>query len=278
MSKRLLSYSLLFLIIGIVTGCKEKDTKKQPEIAVANSYLLSIVKDLCGEQTEVMCFVPPGMCPGHFDISPEQVKQLSKCKVLLLFDFQSGIGNALNRLKDRGLNIYAIEAPDGLCLPETYLKVARSVADAISKDDPAKRIEYSKRIELLEKHMHTLTSEINTKIQQAGLKGGDVLVSWHQAEFTKWLGLNTVATFAGSDIETPSRINAALMETKDKNIKLVIANQQEGTGLATTLATRLNAKMVVFSNFPEEGTSNVLQPSFDVLLKNNVDNLLKACK
>jgi zinc transport system substrate-binding protein len=264
---------LLLLTTACFPGCKKNDTSEnQPEIAVSNAYLLSAVKDLCGSQTEVVSLSPPGMCPGHFDISPAQVEQLSRCKVLLLFDFQSGIGNSLSRLQERGLKIHGIAAPEGLCLPETYLAIVRSVAEILSKNNPVKRAEFDKRIELIEKRLNALAADVNTKVDQSGLKNAEVLVSGHQAEFAKWLGLNVVATFAGSDIETPSRINASLIQAKDKNIKLVIANQQEGTELASAIAKRLNAKMVVFGNFPMwQGDAS----AFDSLLLENVSGLFK---
>jgi ABC-type Zn uptake system ZnuABC Zn-binding protein ZnuA len=264
---------LLLLTTACLLGCKKNNTpKNKPEIAVSNAYLLSAVKDLCGSQIEVVSLSPPGMCPGHFDISPAQVEQLSKCKVLLLFDFQSGIGDSLSRLQERGLKIHGIIAPQGLCLPETYLAIVRSVAEALSKDNPVRRAEFDERIELIEKRLNALAADVNMKIDQSGLKNAEVLVSGHQAEFAKWLGLNVVATFAGSDIETPSRINASLQQAKDKNITLVVANQQEGTELAKALAKRLNAKMVVFSNFPM-GQGDVF--AFDSLLLENISGLLK---
>ena len=99
-----------------------------------------------------------------------------------------------------------------------------------------------------------------------------MLVSGHQAEFAKWLGLNVVATFAGSDIEIPSGINSALMKAKDKNIKFVIANQQEGTALAEAMANRLNSTMVVFSNFPT-GQGDI--PAFDSLMLENISGLFE---
>jgi ABC-type Zn uptake system ZnuABC Zn-binding protein ZnuA len=210
------------------------------------------------------------MCPGHFDISPAQVEQLSKCKILLLFDFQGGIGSALSRLQERGLKVYSIEAPQGLCLPETYLAVTKKVADALSKDDPAKRMEFDRRIELIEKRLNVLTKNINAKIEQSELKNAPILSSRHQAVFAKWLGLDVVAMFVGSDIETPAGINLSLQQARDKNIKLVVANQQEGTELAEALARRLNARMVVFGNFPtEQGDA----PAFDALLLKNVSGL-----
>ncbi len=276
MSRCCFSYLLLLLVTGIITGCKENNgSKKQPEIAVSNAYLLSVVKDLCGSQTEVVSLSPPGMCPGHFDISPAQVEQLSRCKVLLLFDFQSGIGDALSRLQERGLKVCSIEAPQGLCTPDTYMAVTRSVADALSKDNPAKRAEYDKRIELIEGRLDALAADINTQIERSGLKNAPVLASSHQAVFAKWLGLDVVATFVGSDIETPAGINLSLRQAEGKNVKFVIANRQEGAALAGALADRLNAKMVVFGNFP---TSHGNMPAFDSLLLENISGLLESEK
>jgi ABC-type Zn uptake system ZnuABC Zn-binding protein ZnuA len=274
--RRLARISLLLLSATAFLSCKESNhPKKQPEIAVANSYLLSVVKDLYGNKVDVISFVPPGMCPGHFDISPSQVEQLSKCKILLLFDFQGGIGSALSRFEERGLKIYSITAPQGLCLPETYLTIVRNVADVLSKDNPAKRMEFDRRIESIEKRLNVLTKNINAKIEQSGLKNAPVLSSRHQAVFAKWLGLDVIAMFVGSDIETPAGINLSLQQARDKNIKLVVANQQEGTELAEALARHLNARMVVFGNFPtEEGDA----PTFNSLLLKNVSGLFKNKK
>ena len=81
-------------------GCGNKPSEDSAaEIAVTNSYLGCAVLDLCGDDTEVLCLAPPGMCPGHFDISPSQVKQLCDCRMLLLFDFQKSVAETLSRVK-----------------------------------------------------------------------------------------------------------------------------------------------------------------------------------
>ena len=272
-------YFFLFLLSAtvILCGCKPAtDQNKQPEIAVANSYLRCVVKDVCGYQMEVMSLVPPGMCPGHFDISPSQVNQLGGCSVLLLFDFQHKIGDSLSRLKERGLKIRTVECPEGLCLPETYLTIARSVADALSKDNPAKRTEYYNRLELIKNQFDDLSAGIHKKMEQSELIGTKVVTSGHQAVFADWLGLDVVATFAGSDTETPTSINQCLRQAKDKAVRFVIANKQEGTELATALAERLNADMVVFSNFPSGRSDNDSTPGFNLLLLENISSLLNA--
>jgi zinc transport system substrate-binding protein len=272
-------FALLFLLSAATAlcGCRQdKDSEKQPEIAVSNSYLNSIVKDICGDRMEVMSLAPPGMCPGHFDISPYQVNQLCECDMLLLFDFQSGISDSLSRLKEKGLRIRTIKCPEGLCLPDTYLAVARSVYDVLSQDNPEKQTEYGRRLELIEDRLDDLAAEIHEKMEQSGLTNAKVVASVHQSVFAEWLGLDVVATFAGSDIETPGSINQCLQQAQDKVIRFVIANKQEGTVLATALANRLNADMAIFSNFPAGQSDAAGTPDFEALLLENISRLLNA--
>ena len=272
-------FALLFLFSAatVLYSCKpDKDSEKQPEIAVSNSYLNSIVKDICGEQTEVMSLAPPGMCPGHFDISPSQVNQLCECDMLLLFDFQSGISDSLSRLKEKGLGIRTIKCPEGLCLPDTYLAIARSVCDVLSQDSPEKRAEYKRQLGQIENRLNDLRADIHEKMEQSGLTNAKVVASVHQSVFAEWLGLDVVATFAGSDIETPKSINQCLQQAKDEVVRFVIANEQEGTVLAAALADRLKADMVVFSNFPVEQSNITGTPDFDALILENISCLLSA--
>jgi hypothetical protein len=82
-----------------------------------------------------------------------------------------------------------------------------------------------------------------------------------------------VATFLGSDIETVSNIDHCLQQAEGHDIRFVIANQQEGTSLAQSLAQRLDAQAVVFSNFPDDAADG---RGFDALLQANVASLLEA--
>jgi len=268
--------ALLSLIVlgSNLTGCKNEDTQpEQPEIAVTNSYLQCVVSDLSQGQTKILCLTPPGMCPGHFDISPSQVSQLANCRLFLRFDFQKSIDQALARMKDRGLKIGSVRDLPGLCVPETYLNICRDVCDFLSSEYPNRNAEYNQRLKFIEKRLDNLSKELLDQVKQAGLKSTKVLASGHQAEFCKWLGLDVIATFTSSDIETVSNINQCLQKARGKQIRFIIANKQEGTALANALAERLEATVVVFSNFPQ---INSHSDNFDQLLLENVRALLEA--
>ncbi|MBN2316934.1 MAG: zinc ABC transporter substrate-binding protein [Sedimentisphaerales bacterium] len=256
------------------SGCGNKtDEEHRAEIAVTNSYLGCAVLDLCGEETEVLCLAPPGMCPGHFDISPTQVKQLCDCKILFLFDFQKQVEGTLSRVKERGLKTALVGEPGGLCVPDTYLATCRRVSEILSSEYPDKKAQYQQRLDVIENDLKLLKQELSEKIQQAGIASAKVLASYHQDDFANWLGLETVATFIGSDTETVAGIDRCIKQAEGQTIRFVIANQQEGTALAKALAERLGARAVVFGNFPEmRGQTS----GYPALLRANVDALIRA--
>ncbi len=260
----------------ILTGCKNTASDQNPpEIAVTNSYLQCVVEDLCDDQKEVFCLAPPGMCPGHFDISPGQVNKLCKCRILLRFDFQKGIDESLSRMEDKGLKIVSVRALPGLCVPETYLAACQDVCSILSQQYPEREEQYKQRVKLIEKRLENLGAELLMKIKRSSLGTAKVLASNHQVEFCNWLGLETIATFVGSDAETVSNIQNCLGKAKEYNISFVIANKQEGTALAEALAERLGAKVVVFNNFPNVDNR---PDNFDWLLSENVQALLGPVK
>jgi len=261
-------YSALFL-----AGCKNTGSDPiQPEIAVTNSYLHCVVKDLCPD-VEVLCLAPPGMCPGHFDILPSQVAQLSKCRMLLLFDFQKSIADSLSRMKENSLKIHLVKASSGLCVPETYVAICTEVCNILCSRYPEKAGQYRQRLGLIERRLERLAAELAADVKQAGASSVKAIASEHQVQFACWLGLETVATFVGSDIETVSNINDCLKKAQGQDVRFVIANKQEGTALAEALASRLRARAIVFSNFPVfDGHGN----GFDPLLRENVRILVEA--
>jgi len=270
---------LPILTLSVVFGgasCENRNNKQNPpDIAVTNSYLQCAVEDLCQDGPNIFCLAPPGMCPGHFDVSPAEVNKLCKCRILLLFDFQKGIGESLSRIKAKGLKTGLVQALPGLCVPETYLAACQDVCNILSAQYPKKGAEYSKRLKLIEKRLENLSNELLTGTKQCGLESAKVLASDHQAQFAQWLGLDVIATFVGSDIETVSNIHQCLEKARKNTVRFIIANRQQGTVLADALAERLGAKVVVFGNFPEAGSD---QNGFDLLLRKNVETLIKAAE
>jgi zinc transport system substrate-binding protein len=265
------------IVTACLVGCEKKSgPAPQFQIAVANSYLEAAVLDLGVEPAKVMSFVPPGMCPGHFDLTPLQADRLLSCSVLLVFDFQNNLSSSLPRVRESGLKIGVIAPPPGLCVPDSYLSVVRQAAAALESANLILAPDSAARLQAIEERMKGLEREVRREVNKAGLPNGAVLVSKHQEVFMQWLGLNPVGTFRGSDTETPRPIQSALENAAKQPVRWVLANQQEGTDLAQSLAKRLSVRMVVFSNFPVPAGDGLKRPEFDSLVRENVERLIKA--
>ncbi len=265
---------LLASVCLMVSGCKDSDVAVGGhEIAVTNSYLGCAVKDLRGQDGAILCLAPPGMCPGHFDISPVQVRQLKGCKLLLRFEFQQGIEQRLERMRQGGLDIQAVQTSGGLCMPDTYVAVCRQACGILSRTYPQEAARFQARLAAIEERMVKLAAELQGTVMESGIAGSVALASNHQAEFARWLTLDPVATFVGSDTESVANIDHCLKKTAGLDVRFVIANQQEGVALAQALADRCKAKAVVFSNFPQTCEPEV---GFDRLLRDNVRGLCEA--
>lgn len=267
---------VVVLLALFASGCADSDAPGDGHgIAVTNSYLECVVRDLSGGDIGVLCLAPAGMCPGHFDISPAQVRQLNGCKLLLRFDFQQGIEQRLERMRQGGLDIQAVQAAAGLCVPDTYLAICRQVGTILSRVYPQEAAQFDARLAAIEERMVKLAAELQGTVMEAGIAGSAALTSNHQAEFARWLGLDPLATFVGSDTETVANIDHCLKQAAGRDVRFVIANRQEGVALAQALAERCKAKAVVFGNFPqvcEQGDG------FDRLLRENLRILCEAAR
>jgi ABC-type Zn uptake system ZnuABC Zn-binding protein ZnuA len=177
----------------------------------------------------------------------------------------------LARLRDSGLRTRRIHTPPGLCLPDTYRSACEQVAAALSELYPERAGQFAQRLNAIEARLSALSEELQVQVRESEATPAKILTSNHQAAFSEWLGLETIATFVGSDIETVSNIDRCLQEAAGQEVRFVIANRQEGTALAAALAERLRARAVVFSNFPQLGVTG-----FDQLLRDNVGNLIQA--
>lgn len=258
---------LLAVVCLAAPGCREDRAAGGRDIAVTNSYLECAVRDLRGQDTAILCLAPPGMCPGHFDISPAQVRELKACKLLLRFDFQQGIEQRLERMRQGGLDIQAVQVAAGLCVPDTYLSICRQVCEVLARTYPQEKSRFDTRLAAIEERLVKLGAELQETVMESGIAGSAVLTSNHQAEFARWLGLDPFATFVGSDTETVANIDHCLKKAAGRDVRFVIANLQEGTALARALADRCRAKAVVFGNFPEVCEQG---NGFDMLVRGNV--------
>ncbi|MFW6107747.1 MAG: metal ABC transporter substrate-binding protein [bacterium] len=265
-------FALISLAI-LLAGCSAGSDDPRPVVATTTSYLECAVADLAGDQFRVARLLPPGSCPGHFDVSPSMLDKLADSDLLLRFQFQSTLDQKLHRFRDDGLRVVPVPSPEGLCLPASYRAVCRGVCRALCEVYPESALIYRERLARIEERMTALSQELKTTVEQQGLAGARVLASGHQAHFCRALGLDVVGTFTGREAAAIQELQACIRAGREADVRFVVANLQEGVQLADPLAQRLGAEVVVFSNFPSmEGA----EKTFDALVRCNLDALRDA--
>jgi len=274
---RIYRATLLLCLFALIapTGCRSKQNAPPVAVAVANTYLGCVAKELLGEDYQPIVLAGPGMCPGHYDIRPSQISRLRGCRVLLRFDFQSSLDRKLANLSDGGLKIASIEISGGLCEPASYQAACKQAAEAFVAVGLMGQPEANRRLEKISARLAALGLEAKKQIEQSGLAGVVGLSSPHQAAFCKWLGLEVAATFSSSDQAGVGEIENAIRAGRTSAVRFVIANLPEGKKAADALASRLDATVIVFGNFPDPNTG---QGNFDDLVNANVRALTSATK
>lgn len=254
-------------------GCRTSDADAPTELAVTNSYLESVVADLLGDASNVLCLTEPGMCPGHFDIRPGQVARMRTCRLLLRFDFQSALDAKLAPLADDGLAIAEIRPIGGLSTPKTYLDTCRQAADALGRAGFLSPTETADRLTAIARRMAELDAWARDEVNGTPLAGRPVLTSVHQQAFCEWLGLPVTAAFRGADTAGVGEIESAVRAGAASPVAVIVANRPEGRRVADALADRLDAPVVVLDNFPDRNNG---PPAFDALVRTNVKRLIAA--
>ena len=263
----------LLLCLALL-GCQRTDAPAGAvKVATTTSYLEAAARDLLGENLSVLRLAEPGTCPGHFDMRPSQVTELRQCRALLRFDFQKALDAKLGGADTNQPYIGEISIRRGMGLPDSYLAACRQTADHFAALGLLTRTNADARLHAVASRLEALTRDATNRVAQAGLAGRPVIASGHQRDFCEWLGLKVAASFRAADTASISEIEEAIRAGKLAQIKLVIANLPEGRRTADALGERLQAKVVVFENFPALRNGQV---SFDEMLSANLAALLNA--
>jgi len=265
---------LVYIIpLFLFTSCQERVRSAdpgKPVIGVTTSYLECAAGGLGGDSFSFIRLVPPGMCPGHFDLSPGMITDIRSANLLIRFDFQSSLDKKIESIK-RDIPIVGIKAPEGLCIPESYRKCLLEIHGVLLETFPEKREDLERSLEKSLKELELLEARSRVRIRKAGYEGKKVIASGHQAEFCRWLGLDVAAAWSGSRAAKPRELQEILEKGRDSGIEIVVANLQEGRQQAEALASHLKARLVVMSNFPDMTPD---QDSFASLVRWNVDQLI----
>lgn len=243
---------------------------KKPVIAVSTTLLEAGVRDLYGDSVKTFRIMPPGACPGHYDMTPRDLKAITEADVVVLHAYQEHMGR---KLAGSGLSskpVVLVPEEGSMIVPEGYSDMLRFLSKKLPENVPG----LSKPGARLEKALKKVSeSAAEAKETASGkLEGVPVAAAFFQADFCRWLDMKVVAEIdAGSDVSV-SRFHRIMMSARQGNAAMVVGNRQSGQKEYEVLAKRLDVPLVVLSNFPEADAKS----PYRELLLSNVKALVSA--
>ncbi len=229
----------LMLFCGIAAFGWQTNT-----IVVTTSMLEAAVYDAARADTppHVARLIPPGSCPGHFDLKPKMLTIIRRADLFVIHSYQRGIERKVAGLK-AGVPMVIAEENGSYLVPSNYVKLVKFVAHSCLTENGDERIHEDS----VAVRMWRLDEEWRNAAKRNGWDGVPVIASAMQADFCRWLGFNVVGEITRPSAMAPNGIDELL----HAGAKLVVGNRQSDISAACALAKRLKVPLAELSNFPE---------------------------
>lgn len=250
----------LGIVVGIclliMGGLLLDRAEKMPpglNVVTGTSLIANIVEDIGGDKVAVRNVIPPGSCPGHYDIKPGDIEMLAEGEVFLIHHWQQGhenIKGLISAANNPDLIIKVIEVKGNWMVPLVQAEAVDKIAAALSEVDPVNSAYYQERGEKRRQAILAKGEKIQAKLEAAGVNEVKVICSKKQAGFVNWAGFEVVATYGRPEGFTPAKVAEIVTEAKAAGVALVIDNLQSGPKAGKGMAQDIGAVQVTISNFP----------------------------
>jgi zinc transport system substrate-binding protein len=269
MKHKTITLLLLFLAGLAFPAC----TMRQPDgpaVVVTTTLIETAVRDLMGPDVPILRLMPPGSCPGHFDLDPGQVKHLSSATLFMRHDFQAGLDAGVAKSGLETNRIVVIASRSAFTIPSNYVALCEEMAPRLEGSWPEKTAIIQNG--LAEVKRRATAAETGLTARAERLHGRKVLCARYQSDFCRWLGLNVVTVFDAGTDESAWQLSRAVDMARTAGAEAVIGNRQWGPRHLEALTEASGLPGIMLSNFPDSGEGGANGRLFDA----NVNALLKG--
>ena len=269
---------VLALTVTFVTflGCAQSD-QPSTDIMAGSSLIANIIQDVASGKVETRALIPPGVCPGHYDVKPSDIQALANSKALFIHDYQQyfqNINGAIEAAENPDLIITVLNVTGNWMVPAVQAEAVDRIAQALGEIDPENAAYYQQRAMERAQAILTKGEQVQQRLVDAGVESVKVLCAEMQAGFVSWAGFDIVATFGRPEDLTPAQVADLIDQAQEAGAALIIDNLQSGsTTVGASLEQDIAAIPVTISNFPG-GLANT--ETWEKAIDKNVDLLLGA--
>lgn len=266
---------LAALILVWTLACSHAEAAGKLSVVVSTSLLQSAVRDIGGGRVSISVLIAPGSCPGHYDICPQDIRELSSSKLVLTHGYESFVDNIVRSMGPNKPTLSKVSVSGNWMVPDVYIRGAEQVANALCKADPKYASQYKASMSSLRARAKKLAAQVLGESKAAGAQKTAVLCSSQQEEFVRWMGYKVVGTYARAEEFTPAGLHKLTTDARKRSVRLVIDNLQSGPAVGKELAKDIGARHVTLSNFPGGFTDT---GTWSKCLLDNANRLIKGAR
>jgi zinc transport system substrate-binding protein len=261
--------ALLCVSTGSSGGLQEGGAQKVRGIVTSDTILSGMIASLLPSQGyTVDAILPPGQCPGHYDVKLSDIEKMKKAALVVSFRGmpfmdKAGPGGGEQLLVDAdGRNWMA---------PDSYLYGLGLLAGKLSSYFPDDRDRILGRREDAAREVRAGAHSLIQRIRRAGLLGKPILASSMLKEPLEWMGFRVVAEYGRPEALSVKEVVRLVRIGKEMRAIAVVDNLQSGPDTGKGIAETLGIPHVILTNFPSE-------KGYLATLGENVNTLVTAVK
>ena len=279
MRRKILIGLLVAALVGVLVTVLVLTQHAQPstDIMAGSSLIANIIQDVADGKLETRTLIPPGVCPGHYDVKPSDIMALANSTALFIHDYQQNFQNivgAIEAAENPDLVITAINVTGNWMTPPVQAEAVDKIAQALGEIDQENAAYYQERAAARAQAILAKGEEVRSELLGAGVEGVKVICADMQAGFVSWAGFNITATYGRPEDLTPAEMKDLIDTAKEAGVALVIDNLQSGAAtVGAAMEQDIEAIPVTISNFPG-GLENT--ETWEKAIDKNVDLLLEA--
>jgi len=270
---------LIAALVGTLGAVLALSQHAQPstDIMTGSSFITNVVQDLAHGKLKTRNIIPPGVCPGDYDVKPGDIQALADSKALLIHNYQQNYGNiagAVEAADNADLVITVLNVTGNWMVPAVQAEGVGKIAEALGEIYPENAAYYQGNATERIQAILAYGEQVRNRLLGAGVQGVKVICAAMQEGFVRWVGLNVVATYGRPEELSPGDVQRLITQAEDAGVALVIDNLQSGsTTLGAALQQDIEAVPVTLSNFPG-GLENT--ETWEKAIDKNVALLLAA--
>jgi ABC-type Zn uptake system ZnuABC Zn-binding protein ZnuA len=247
------------------------------DIMAGSSLITNIIQDVADGKLETRTLIPPGVCPGLYDIKTSDIEALANSTALFIHDYQQNFQNikdAIQAAENPNLIITVLNVTGNWMVPSVQAEAVDKIAQVLGEIYPENAAYYAGNATEREQAILAHGEDVRNTLQDAGVDGVKVICADMQAGFVEWAGFDVVATYGRLEEPSAADVEQLVNEAKEAGVALVIDNlQSSSTTTGEAMAQDIGAIHITISNFPG-GLANT--ETWEKAIDKNVDLLLEA--